>query len=330
VRTYNSLTPKGKLQRLRQLAVVALSHYDLPDARLVFLSQGDNLVFRVDAHDRFVLRIPINKRHSPAMLASELLWLAALRQDTFLLVPSPVRTLQGALVADIADACVPEIYQCVLFHWLPGRHKFRSIRPDDFYQIGSFMAQLHRHSEGYVVPADFTRPRWDWESICGAASSLWQKGATVFSPQDFARLSQAALRLRSEMNDLDTAPHLFGLIHSDLNLANWLFAKGTVAAIDFEACAWGYYLSDIAVTLYNIERLGSQAQTLRAAFFEGYQAVRNIPNRYEQLLDSFMFLRTLTLVAEILDWPYPTLRPWGPGFLATAMQHVQQYLTNDD
>jgi Ser/Thr protein kinase RdoA (MazF antagonist) len=330
VRPYDSLTPRGKLRRLRQLAPIALTHYDIPDPQLVFLSQGDNLIFRVDAHDRFVLRIHISKRHSPAMLASELVWLAALRQDTRLLVPTPVYTLQGTLVADVADACVPERYSCVVFRWLPGRHKFTSIRPADFYQIGSLMAQLHRLSERYVIPPGFTRPRWDWEAVCGEASSLWQKGPSVFSAHDLALLQQVATRLRSKMDSLGEASHVFGLIHSDLNLSNLLFSKGSVAAIDFEECAWGYYLSDIAVTLYQIERLGAHVQTLRAAFFEGYEAVRSLPEGYEQQLDSFMLLRTLDLVAGILDWPYPTLRPWGPRFLATAMQQVQQYLAKED
>jgi Ser/Thr protein kinase RdoA (MazF antagonist) len=131
------------------------------------------------------------------------------------------------------------------------------------------------------------------------------------------------------MDRLGTAAHVFGLIHGDLNLSNLLFAKGSVGAIDFEECAWGYYLSDIAVTLYQIEQLGAHARTLRAAFFEGYQAIRSLPDRYEQQLDSFTLLRTLDLAAEILDWPYPTLRPWGPRFLSTVMPHVQQYLSND-
>jgi Ser/Thr protein kinase RdoA (MazF antagonist) len=330
VRAYDSLTPRGKVHRLRQLTPVALAHYDIPDAQLVFLSQGDNLVFRVDAHDRFVLRIHISKRHSAAMLSSELLWLAALRQDTRLLVPTPVRTVQGTLVAEIADARVPETYSCVLFDWLPGRHKFTSIRPVDFYQIGSFMSHLHRQSERYVIPPGFTRPRWDWEAVYGESSSLWLKGASIFSAQDQALLRQVAARLRSKMDTLGEGSHVFGLIHSDLNLSNLLFAKGAVAAIDFEECAWGYYLSDIAVTLYQIEQLGPHAQTLRTAFFEGYEAVRSLPDGYKDQLDSFMLLRTLTLVAEILDWPYPTLRPWGPRFLATAMQQVQQYLTKGD
>jgi Ser/Thr protein kinase RdoA (MazF antagonist) len=330
VRAYDSLTARGKLRRLRQLASVALTHYDIPEAQLVFLSQGDNLVFRVDAHDRFVLRIHISKRHSRIMLASELLWLAALRREARLLVPTPVHTLQGTLVTDLATACVPERYSCVLFHWLPGRHKFTSIRPADFYQIGSFMAHLHQQSEHYVIPAGFTRPRWDWEAVCGQASSLWQKGASVFSPHEQALLRHAATHLRSKMDSLGEASRVFGLIHSDLNLSNLLFSKGSVAAIDFEECAWGYYLSDIAVTLYQIERLGPHAQTLCAAFFEGYEAVRSLPDGYEQQLESFTLLRTLDLVAGILDWPYPTLRPWGPRFLATAMQQVQQYLAKED
>ena len=44
-----------------------------------------------------------------------------------------------------------------------------------------------------------------------------------------------------------------GLIHADLHYENFLFHDGVARAIDFDDCGWGFYLYDVAVTLWELE-----------------------------------------------------------------------------
>ena len=54
---YDQLTNRGKLRRLRHLAVVGLSHYDLTDPQITYHGFETNLLFRVTtaAGERFML-----------------------------------------------------------------------------------------------------------------------------------------------------------------------------------------------------------------------------------------------------------------------------------
>ncbi len=59
MKPYADLQPRGQIARLRQLGQAALTHYDLPPARLTPLSHQEATIFRVDTvtGDRFTLRI---------------------------------------------------------------------------------------------------------------------------------------------------------------------------------------------------------------------------------------------------------------------------------
>jgi thiamine kinase-like enzyme len=60
---------------------------------------------------------------------------------------------------------------------------------------------------------------------------------------------------------------VYGIIHRDLHLKNFLFHDGEVYVLDFENCGWGYYLFDLTVTLSVMESHKNRAP-LQAAFIE--------------------------------------------------------------
>src|SRR5262245_61305549 len=90
------LAPLGERAQARHrlsLARKALDAYAIPVAGLKPLKHIYNTTFRVTAQsgDHYVLRICHPRRTSVDIVQSELLWLAALRQETGLNVPEPVR-----------------------------------------------------------------------------------------------------------------------------------------------------------------------------------------------------------------------------------------------
>ena len=125
------LSNRQQIARLRRLAVQALGAYPLVAPELLFVAHGENTTFRVDAMvaggpDRFLLRVHRPTRHgrrldSAAAVGSELDWLTALRADTGLSVPEPVRTTNGKLTTAAASPDVPEPRVCSLLRWMDGR-----------------------------------------------------------------------------------------------------------------------------------------------------------------------------------------------------------------
>ena len=66
------------------------------------------------------------RSHRPALqtveaVRSEIMWLAALRRDTDLVVPEPVSSLHLDHVTVINVEGIPEPRICILFHWINGR-----------------------------------------------------------------------------------------------------------------------------------------------------------------------------------------------------------------
>ena len=92
----------------------------------------------------------------------------ALRADTGLLVPEPVHTRDGELdchglvrrragAAHLLAAALDERQD---------PHRFAAARCT-YDRLGSAMARLHNHADGWTPPADFVRIRWDWEAFFG-------------------------------------------------------------------------------------------------------------------------------------------------------------------
>src|SRR6187431_1778096 len=111
-REFEALPRRTQIGLLRQLAEVALAAYDLPTFRVTLIAHLFNTTFRVDTAtgERYVLRI--NRAGTPSVesVGSELAWLAALRRDTSLEVPSPVPTRDGPLLTVASAPGIPRPY----------------------------------------------------------------------------------------------------------------------------------------------------------------------------------------------------------------------------
>lgn len=324
----HQLSRVSRLRRLQNLAETALAQYDIPDAHLSYLQEGDNLLYRVTspAQGQFLLRVHKLARHSEPEIRSELLWLEALRREGCLPVPEPMFTHDGAPVCEVAIDGIPEARRCVLLRWIPGRRKRASLGTTDVKLMGAYMARLHQHAEQWTPPADFVRSRWDWEHLFGSSAPIWTAGTNVYREDELQIFAAAAQRIKAHLRDLGDGSDTFGVIHSDLNPSNFVFREGAAYAIDFEECGWGYYLYDITVTLSELKEYGDRYEQLRLAFLDGYQHVRSLPHGYERYDETFEVMRTVELVHWILDWESPTFHQWGSNHLAYAVETLTKFL----
>jgi hypothetical protein len=159
---YASLSNRGQVGRLRALGRRALASFGVDRARLTMLRHETNTTFRVDAAgDRYVLRISRGGTATADTIASEMMWLAALRTTTSLSVPEPVAAADGTFVAIVSHSGVPEPRPCVLLRWMNGRFLDTGLTPRHLGRVGELMAALQDHGEGWARPAGFVRHRVD-------------------------------------------------------------------------------------------------------------------------------------------------------------------------
>src|SRR5437868_11251635 len=97
---FSSLSYGAQVRRMADLARVALAAYPLAGLRVRLQAHRYNTTFRVVAPggDRYLLRIPRASQISLEAAQAELLWLAALRQETPLIVPEPVPNREQRLL----------------------------------------------------------------------------------------------------------------------------------------------------------------------------------------------------------------------------------------
>ena len=302
------LSNRQQVTRLRRLAVRALGAYPLNDPQLRLIAHGENTTFRVDAatsdgrRDRFLLRVHRPARHgrhvdSAAAIRSELAWLTALRADTGLPVPEPVRTIDGNLTTAAVSRDLPEPRVCSVLHWVDGRVQSATPRPVHLRRLGSVMARLHNHASAWPLPPGFVRIRWDWQTFFGDTmvyGGINARDAWDLIPGDLRRsFDRVASRMKRVMAQLGGAADTVGLIHADLHLGNALFYRGDVAVIDFDDCGFGYWIYDIAVSLWELRDRDDYEQ-FRAALIDGYTQHRPLPPGCLAHLDDFIAARDVT------------------------------------
>jgi len=339
---YEQLSRAGQTRRMRRLATTALAAYPFTLARVVRLAQGWNATFRVDGVDgaRYALRIHRPDGPTTAMVRSELMWLAAIRRDTDLVVPEPVPTNDGDLVTVVADPDIPEPRTCDLLRWIDGRFIHRGLTPAHLHRVGAFMGHLQAHGQRWPLPDGFTRGRVDNitrfagtrkdnlspEVAAHAADLVVRVHSARGGPIAHAVLDMA----RAARNSLAGVPEVSGLMHADLHQENFLFAGVRVGAIDFDDCGFGSYLYDLAVTLSELTHRPGYRE-LRAALIAGYRTVRPLTAEREQLIGAFIALRFLQLAMVIVETrENPMFRDTWAGAVAWHLDWLERYLASGE
>jgi Ser/Thr protein kinase RdoA (MazF antagonist) len=309
MKPYRELTRLGRLRRLRKLARLALEQYELPGGQLRFVQMGGNVVFRVDtqeaASSRGNLDPFVPNRYNLRVLATsnekavlgELAWLTALRDEAGLPVPNPVPARDGRLLTHITTPGVPQGKYVSLMRWVDGHHIGGSPCSAQMRTWGGLVAQLHSFSANWQPPEGFERFVWDWEGLMGNGQLEIPVDELVASmPVEFREPFQiVSARTREVMASFGKGPEAYGLIHADMYLENLLFKGNQPRLIDFEDCGFGYWMWDFGV-IFSQWPWTEEFPRLRDAFFDGYTAVRTLPEVQFKHLELFMAAQCATMV----------------------------------
>jgi amino acid adenylation domain-containing protein len=316
----------AQLERVWTLVEGVLPAYGLGPVKIRLLEQKKNVTFRLEELSadgseptpgsepvRYVMRVcEIGEGgYDEAEIRSELQFLRALRQATGLMVPDPVPARDGSLVVRGEVEGISPRY-CAIFRWVPGRMVEDSPTPELLEKVGELAARIHKFSETFEPPADFSRPRWDAARLFGEGRVLAPgQGEPLVSGRAREMLEEAVQVIREEMNALGEGRDVFGLIHKDLEPDNTLVHNGQVHAIDFADLGWGHYLYDIAASLLPLrEKQGFP--TMRDAFLRGYNRVRPLRVEHEALVETFLIARSIFSVRLMTGklWDLPQIREY--------------------
>ena len=305
-----------------------------PDTTISLLSQSENsiLLFHDPEVDReFVLRVHSQRLvyHTKPSIASELMWMRALRAEASIETPQIVSAADGSTIQTLyaPDFDIPR--HAVMFTFLEGQEPSPDTLVNGFRQLGAITARMHRHAQSWLPPAEFDRHTWSCEAILGERPlwGRWQDGIGM-DKESVAVLSRLSGAVERRIGRLAADRYRFGLIHADLRLANLLVEGDCTKVIDFDDCGFGWYIYDLATALSFLEEQPI-VPDLVAAWLEGYRTLSNLPRDIVKEIPSFIMLRRLAEIAWLgtrrhLDFA----QSLGAGFTTDSCRLAEDYLSH--
>ena len=234
-------------ESMERLAEQAVRAYDFARPRLRLISSTENTVFAVDTAggDRYVLRLH-RPTADPVRVRSELLWLDALRRDTELVVPRPVRLRSGEWLGLVASDDLPEPRPFVAFRWIDGPLLNDRLDRTVFCRLGELTARMHHHARSFDGGPGFVRGRLDADSYRPEELPGGLTGSGLLSTADRDLTRSAWAVVHDRVAGLGTGAGTFGLVHADLHQYNCLDVAGRLAPIDFDDCGFAHFAKSIS------------------------------------------------------------------------------------
>lgn len=312
-------------------ARLALPHWNLPDTSTIeLLSISENGTFKVTSpvlQSPVVLRVHRNNYHTRKGILTELAWMKALQADAGVETPQVIPATNGELVCEVMDPLNDAIRFVDMFHLIPGSAPDENELIEPFERLGAVTGLMHQHARQWQYPEYFERLVWDYDRCIGNSPNwgYWQEGPGLDS--DGKRLLQAtAERIKQRLNAFGQSPERFGLIHSDLRLANLLTDNHHTRVIDFDDCGLGWFLYDIASSVSFIET-HPDLQQIIAAWVRGYRTTATLSDEEETEIPTFIMLRRMTLLAWVGSHSDTEMaRQQGSAFGRDTVSLAQQYL----
>ncbi|WP_292931489.1 phosphotransferase [Novosphingobium sp. PASSN1] len=308
-------------------ARTALAQFGLPETEPHPIGKSENVVFRADAPDdtTWALRLHRPGYHALPALESDRKLTAHLSANG-LLVPTGRRTISGAWYAQVATPDPEATRLAGMTLWHPGQTLESLIGKDRglatwpwFERTGALLAELHNATANWTPPQGFTRHRLDEDGLVGETpfwGRFWE--ASALTPEERRILVEARDLVTARLPPL-TDPLI--LIHADAHPANVLVSGERLGLIDFDDCAWGWPVFDMAVSLWSASS-EPRFPELLARFLAGYAQRRALPAEVHAQLRLFLLMRTLMLIGWSDARPDLAGANWKAGLIAKALKGI--------
>ena len=336
---FYALSVEEQEQRLASLAADSLREFDRAGAAVDLIKARENAVFKVttESGEKTALRIHRSGYHSDAALRSELHWMNALN-DHGVSVPEVIPTGEGELFCVLGDDHVGGARQIDLFRWVDGDELGQiddtatldlSLLTKSFETVGGIAGRIHNHSAVWQPPDGFSRHGWDLDGLSGE-SPLWGRfwELAALTPDQRQLMHKVRETLQQELAALPTDSQHFGMIHADLVPENVLVDGDLVRLIDFDDAGFGWYLFEMATSLYFFY-MEDFFDDLKLAFIQGYRKERSLTDADLSKLPLLLLARSTTYLGWVHTRPNTqTAEEMTPALIDMACQVADDYYAN--
>ena len=277
--------------------------WDLPEnitIRLINVSENLTYLLEVSGIYKSILRVHRPGYRTDIEIESELDWLDKLQSENLMAIPSAIRGKNGARIQKIRSQKTGDVVNLVMFEFVEGYHPQEDQDHIELFHIlGQMAATLHEQVRQWSRPTGFYRQHWNLDTILGE-NPVWGKwqDAPGITAEISSILTRAEKSLIQSISAFGKSSQNYGLIHADMRLANILLNRNQLTLIDFDDCGFGWFLYDFAASVSFIEN-HPKLEDFKQEWLEGYREVQSISKSDENMIDSFVMLRRLTLLAWV-------------------------------
>lgn len=265
------------------LADELLLRWEHDAQRPKFWRSSANFVFfcKIQGNDH-ILRFNHADERTAQMIQSEIDFVNSLA-DLGVNVARPVRSKTGVYVESVSTML--GTFHVVVFKALPGKQlDLEELSTEQIEYWGQALGELHNAVMRLRISG---RPTWQ-EQLIAAEKIL---------PTDDSYARKAITRLTDELHQLVMSEENYGLIHFDFEPDNLIWNKDKPGMIDFDDCAWNWFVADIAYAVEDM--IGTQGNNVDLQtesflrFMQGYRSVRSVAQTELERIPLFLRLRHL-------------------------------------
>lgn len=306
-----------------EIQAEAARRFDLDLSSLKPLDGFENMVYEAAREGRpYILRMSHSEHRTVDEVHSELAWLEFLASRGAA-VCAPLRSQKDRLI-EVIDINNAKLI-AVVFEKAEGG----LVRRDGWtsamtFNRGRLIGRMHTLTKEYQpVSEQVRRHRWYEESDF----ANFRKFLDGDSDTVALRFDELIANLRAYPTDIDS----FGLIHMDAHHGNMFFVEDEPTLFDFDDCAYDFFVSDIAISLfYSILMLPAEqdyeayASDFLTTFLDGYRTENSLDNRWLELIPMILKRREIILYVAIhRGYDINNLNDWCTRYMAGRRERIE-------
>lgn len=316
---FNSYSVKEQIASLFPLAEAAANSYGWGDCQIESINHEFNSTFKITTAvgKKYALRINVNSLRSEANVRAELFWVKTLNEVEGLRVAKPISNLSGEFLSFYWHEEIGKDLATVAFEWIDGKEIGDTPSIESLKATGAAMARMHEASLSTKLP-NGTELNTLQDALWGARNNISTDKDMVVTDK---AILQSALDVISELSDSLFKRETPQIIHADLHGWNLMWNGHEVTVFDFDDCAIGLPVQDLAVTFYYLDIKEHENYII-----EGYESVRPLPIYSQAEMATLIMQRRLILLNYLLETRNPEHRAMVPKYLANTVERTGEFL----
>lgn len=305
----------------------AAKYFGVTKVQLELLTGGsENFVYGYERNDKdFILRITHSSHRNVDLIKGELDWINYLVNNGAS-VSRPIFSNNKELVEviEINDS----YYSVVSFE------KAKGIRAEKlettewnanlFQRWGQAMGKIHALTKKYKPRNNsIKRPEWYEEDYYNVEKYL---------PPSQTIVIEKSCSLIRHLDTLPKDKDSYGLIHLDVHLGNFFVYDGEITLFDFDDCAYGWFVMDIATILFDTLMLHPSIEEDKKCFaryfmenyLKGYNGENSITSYWLKQIPDFLKLQEILIYTIIHhDCDLNNLDEWCKNFMNNRRHNIE-------